>query len=169
MDIQQLIAECRMREEKAKAQENKSDYFYHMKCRNVMAKLSDQVERMKKMLAEADQICRDMSNLRMIFGIETAEEMGRYIVRHGYRMRELMEADLAGRCIVFPCRLGDTVIVTGHGGFTKNYAGEWRVTRVNGEETVLLYMYGEFVRLSEFGKTWHVQKNEEAVLSGKKK
>lgn len=62
-----------------------------------------------KSLEEADIICRDMSNLRMKFGIKTIEEMSSYIKIYGDRMAQLMKADRDGRCVVLPCKIGTKI------------------------------------------------------------
>ena len=102
MDIQQLIAECRMREEKAKGQANKSDFFYHMKCRNTILELSEQVNQLKKDAQEADEICRAMSNIRMQLCFNTQEEVEAFLSENAQRIRQLIDADRAGRIKVLP-------------------------------------------------------------------
>lgn len=60
------------------------------------------LESLKETLKEVDHSCRDISNLRMEFGIDTSAEMSEYIRKNGARMAELMEADREGRCVVLP-------------------------------------------------------------------
>lgn len=102
MDIQQLIAECRMREEKAKGQANKGDFFYNMKCRNTILELSEQVNQLKKDAQEADEICRAMSNIRMKLCFNTQKEVEAFLSENAQRIRQLMDADRAGRIKVLP-------------------------------------------------------------------
>lgn len=84
------------------------------------------------------------------------------------RLRELIEADREGRCLVSPCKVGDrlyTIRTIQDGSFTLEIydAGEIRQISVNTNGTFFLVDYGYSLSANNFGKT--VFKTREAAES----
>ena len=91
------------------------------------------------------------------------------------RLRELVQADRAGRCVVLPCMIGDTVYVLNHhlgrvfenevAGFSVGYPSDNR----NNVSTVYVGKYGSKTfrrwKFQRFGKTVFLTREEaEAAL-----
>ena len=74
------------------------------------------------------------------------------------RLRELIEADREGRCVVLPCKVGDrlyTIRTIQDGSFTLEVydSGEIRQISVNTNGTFFLVDYGHSLSANNFGKT----------------
>jgi len=87
------------------------------------------------------------------------------------RLRELVEADGDGRCVVSPCKVGDrlyTIRTIQDGSFTLEVydSGEIRQISVNTNGTFFLVDYGHSLSANNFGKT--VFKTREAAESALK-
>ena len=114
-----------------------------------------------------------------ILGIQAAENNARLkniekILGNDYdldRMKELVEADREGRCVVSPCKVGDrlyTIRTIQDGSFTLEVydSGEIRQISVNTDGTFFLVDYGHSLSANNFGKT--VFKTREAAESALK-
>lgn len=70
-------------------------------------------------LAEIENILGDDYNYGLLSELVTAFKEGRYIIMRDAesegvaRLLELSEADRDGRCVLLPCKIGDTVYVVG--------------------------------------------------------
>ena len=87
------------------------------------------------------------------------------------RLRELVQADREGRCVVSPCKVGDrlyTIRTIQDGSFTLEVydSGEIRQISVNTNGTFFLVDYGHSLSANNFGKT--VFKTREAAESALK-
>ena len=87
------------------------------------------------------------------------------------RLRELAEADKAGRLVVLPCKVGD-VVYGFHGGKTiLPMVAKWIETNTDGWCIAVQYapMAPEFYMFSDFGKTVFLTREEaERALEAKK-
>ena len=71
------------------------------------------------------------------------------------RLRKLAEADMDGRCVVLPCKVGD-VVYGFHGEYTiLPMVAKWLETNYDGWSVAAQYvpMAPRFYRFSDFGKT----------------
>ena len=78
------------------------------------------------------------------------------------RLRELTEADKAGRCVVLPCKVGD-VVYGFHGEKTiLPMVAKWIETNTDGWCIAVQYtpMAPRFYRFSDFGKTVFLTREE---------
>ena len=87
------------------------------------------------------------------------------------RIKELVEANQDGRCVVSPCKVGDklyTIRTIQDGSFTLEVydSGEIRQISVNTDGTFFLVDYGHSLSANNFGKT--VFKTREAAESALK-
>ena len=87
------------------------------------------------------------------------------------RLKELVESDRDGRCVVSPCKVGDklyTIRTIQDGSFTLEVydSGEIRQISVNTDGTFFLVDYGHSLSANNFGKT--VFKTREAAESALK-
>lgn len=87
------------------------------------------------------------------------------------RLKQLIEADREGRCVVSPCKVGDkmyTIRTIQDGSFTLEVydSGEIRQISVNTNGTFFLVDYGHSLSANNFGKT--VFKTREAAESALK-
>lgn len=86
-------------------------------------------------------------------------------------LKQIIEADREGRCVVSPCKVGDrlyTIRTIQDGSFTLEIhdAGEIRQISVNTNGTFFLVDYGHSLSANNFGKT--VFKTREAAESALK-
>lgn len=87
------------------------------------------------------------------------------------RLRELVNADREGRCVVSPCKVGDrlyTIRIIQDGSFTLEVydSGKIRQISVNTNGTFFLVDYGHSLSANDFGKT--VFRTREAAESALK-
>lgn len=81
------------------------------------------------------------------------------------RLRELAKAEKDGRLVVLPCRLHQPLYTIKNGEVHRNYGCQWHFTDKECQTFGTLSMYGEFVRLDDFGKAVFLTREEaEAAL-----
>lgn len=69
----------------------------------------------------------------------------------GCRLNQLIDADMDGRLVVLPCKVGDELWVIRYGEIRRNYAYQWHL--MNSPEQCFLSMYDDHCGLLDFGKT----------------
>lgn len=84
------------------------------------------------------------------------------------RAQELAQAEKDGRLMVLPCSLKQPLYILKNGEVHRNYGCQWHFTDKECQAFGTLSMYGEFVRLDDFGKTIFLTR-EEAETALKKR
>lgn len=90
------------------------------------------------------------------------------------RLKQLIEADREGRCVVSPCKVGDrlyTIRTIQDGSFTLEVydSGKIRQISVNTDGTFFLVDYGHSLSANNFGKTvFRTREEAEAALKERK-
>ena len=90
------------------------------------------------------------------------------------RLKELVQADREGRCVVSPCKVGDrlyTIRTIQDGSFTLEVydSGKIRQISVNTDGTFFLVDYGHSLSANNFGKTvFRTREEAEAALKERK-
>ena len=88
------------------------------------------------------------------------DEIGGYA-----RLLELAQAEKERRLVVLPCSLHQPLYILKNGEIYRNYGCQWHFTGEENQTFGTLSMYGEFVRLDDFGKTVFLTREEaEAAL-----
>lgn len=80
-------------------------------------------------------------------------------------LRELTQAEKDGRLVVLPCNIHQPIYIVKNDEIHQNYGFQWHFTDKECQTFGTLSMYGEFVRLDDFGKTVFLTREEaEAAL-----
>ena len=121
--------------------EHAMEFYWRLKAYEDTDRTPDEVDMDHEAAEELRRLCRDY-------------DLG--------RLEELIEADRAGRLVVLPCKVGDTVYGF-HGSRTiLPMVAKWIETNTNGWDVAAQYvpMAPKFYQFSDFGKTVFLTREE---------